>query len=302
MPNKVLILPKPSLFSFKECLWFLDRGFDECLHKVSINELRKALPIEDKPVIFSIHESTDHLVIQILKGYISETGRQFLSNYIIDWLDLNRDLQTFYSLLDQNQDLAYMSKSFCGLRLIAIENLFEALSWSIIGQQINLVFAYKLKRRLVEAFGTKVEFKGQNFYIFPTAEALANVSIEELKLMQFSTNKARYLIGVAQAFAQGVMSKEQLVSLNTFEEKRNALTSLKGIGIWTANYALMKSLKERTAIPYGDVGLLKALENHKLISNRSENDKIDALFRKFEGWESYLVFYLWRSLATGFPG
>jgi DNA-3-methyladenine glycosylase II len=295
------LIRKPPVFSFKECLWFLDRGFDECLHKVNRGEVRKALLIEGTPILFSITEHNEDLQVSVLKGELSETGKQILTEYIIDWLDLNQDLLPFYQLLNRNEKLQYMAESFYGLRLIAIEDLFEALSWSIIGQQINLVFAYKVKRRLVETFGTSIPFDGEKYYIFPPAEALTNVSIEDLKAMQFSTNKARYLIGVAQVFAAGSISKEKIKSLRSFEEKRSALTTLKGIGIWTANYALMKSLKEATSIPYGDVGLLKALENHKLIDDRLELDKINALFGQFKGWESYLVFYLWRSLATGFP-
>ncbi len=79
--------------------------------------------------------------------------------------------------------------------------------------------------------------------------------------------------------------------------KQQALTQLKGIGIWTAHYALMKSLREPASVPHGDVGLLNALSNHSIIAERSETGKIERLFKQFKGWESYLVFYLWRSLA-----
>ena len=67
--------------------------------------------------------------------------------------------------------------------------------------------------------------------------------------------------------------------------------------MWTANYALMKSLKQMQAIPYGDVGLLNALLNHQLIDDKKDLTRMAPLFKKFKGWESYLVFYLWRSLS-----
>jgi len=182
-------------------------------------------------------------------------------------------------------------------RLIGIVDLFEALCWSVIGQQINLQFAYKTKRRLVERYGSRIEYGGKNYYLFPTPGQLAAATMEELKGMQFSQNKARYLIGLGEVFAKGDLSKEQLIAIDGLEERRKALTDLKGVGIWTANYSLMKSLRDPTCIPHGDVGLLNALAGHAIIKERSEEQKIEKLFSKFPGWESYLVFYLWRSLA-----
>ena len=190
-----------------------------------------------------------------------------------------------------------MCEDFKGLRLIGIPDLFEALCWSIIGQQINLTFAYKLKRRMVEAFGQQVEFEGITYHLFPEAERLAQVTVPELRAMQFSDKKAEYVITVAKAFASKQLSKEILQRIPTLTAKQEKLTQLKGIGIWTANYALMKSLREPTSVPHGDVGLLNALANHGIIKDRGETAKIENLFKKFKGWESYLVFYLWRSLA-----
>ena len=52
-------------------------------------------------------------------------------------------------------------EQYYGLRTLGIPDLFEALSWGIIGQQINLTYAYTLKRRLVEQFGSYVEWDGR---------------------------------------------------------------------------------------------------------------------------------------------
>ncbi|MNH27377.1 hypothetical protein D3C79_874840 [compost metagenome] len=59
----------------------------------------------------------------------------------------------------------------------------------------------------------------------------------------------------------------------------------------------MKTLKEYTCIPHGDIGLLNALANHQIITDRKDIAAINRFFEDFKGWESYLTFYLWRSLA-----
>lgn len=292
-----ILIPKPALFSFDECLWFLNRNYDDCLHRVKPNEIVKAVKYNNEVILFRITDNDAYLQVEILKGKAHQQIESQLIHYISEWFDLSRDLRPFYNVLKADNKLAYMSNDYSGLRLIGIEDLFEALCWSIIGQQINLSFAYKLKRRLVEKYGTKIEYEGDYYYTFPEFEILSQITVDELRVMQFSARKAEYIIGVAQAFSDGVIGKQLIQSLPTMESKLNALTSIRGIGVWTANYSLMKSLREPLCIPHGDIGLLKALTNHNIIKERHEKDKINEFFTRYKGHESYIVFYLWRSLA-----
>jgi len=291
-------LSKPPLFSFDECLWFLDRRYDECMYQVNKAEVVKAIFIDRTPFLFSVRQNNEELLIKVLVGKPDRKQMAAIADYVADWFDINTNLQPFYSLLSKNKKLAYMATEFKGLRLIGIPDLFEALCWSIIGQQINLTFAYKLKRRMVEAFGERIEYGGHIYFLFPECERLAALTVPELRAMQFSDKKAEYVITIARAFAQKQLSKELIQSLPDLKSKQEALIQFKGIGIWTANYALMKSLRQPASVPHGDVGLLNALSNHGIKKDRSETVKIERLFKQFKGWESYLVFYLWRSLAV----
>lgn len=293
-----LLIQKPSLFSFRECLWFLDRGYDDCLFLVKEESVTRLILLGNEPVLFRITDAGEHLSVQILQGSVTDSQIPLLRNYIMEWFDMHNDLSPFYTLLQKDKQLQYMRKDFEGLRLISIADIFEALCWSIIGQQINLNFAYKLKRRLVEAYGTATTYEEHTYHLFPSPQILAAVSVDELRVMQFSQSKAKYLIGIAQVFANNQLSREMIDALPDFISKQQALTAHKGVGIWTANYVLMKTLRVPEAIPYGDVGLLKALETHNIIRERNEAEKIERLFKKYKGWETYLVFYLWRSLAA----
>jgi DNA-3-methyladenine glycosylase II len=283
----------PARFSFKECLWYLNRNYDDCLHTIGEDYIRKAILVENKPVLFEIREKNNKLDIKILQG----ENAPAIENFIHDWFDLNTDITPFYKLLSAHTTLSYMSRDFEGLRLIGIPDLFEAICWCIIGQQINLTFAYKIKRRLVERYGTKINYKGENYYTFPSPEILAGAEIEELKAMQLSGQKMSYLTDIANMFKEGKMSKQILLDLPDAAAQQKALTAIRGIGIWTANYTLMKTLRIPSAIPYGDAGLLNGLILHNIISDKKDITKINAFFQHFKDWESYLVFYLWRSLA-----
>ncbi|MDO6432320.1 hypothetical protein Q4E93_17085 [Flavitalea sp. BT771] len=288
----------PEDFSFSECRWFLDRGFDDCVHRVSGERIIKALQLDGRELLVEMTEGWGQLEVRILQGQADEKNVGLLSAYIREWMDMDRDLSPFYTLLKKDKRLAYMTEDYKGLRLMGIVDLFESLAWSIIGQQINLKFAFTLKRRLVEKYGKSISHGGETFHLFPDATMLAEATVEDLRPLQFSGSKAAYLIGLANTFARGELSREALLSLPDRERRLQALMKVKGIGVWTANYCLMKSLRDPSGIPHGDTGLLTALANHGVIRDRKELAKIDRFFSKYKGWESYLVFYLWRSLAV----
>lgn len=297
MDQQLINIPLPADFNFQECLWFLDRNFDDCMYRVYPDEVVRAFDLGNGPVLVSLKAPKDELLISVLEGKLPPEHVQPLKNLIAGWFDLDISLAPFYILLEKHEQLAYMTTAYHGLRMIGIPDLFEAVCWAIIGQQINLSFAYKLKRRLVERFGRVLLVADQPYYLFPDCHVLAGVDVDELLQMQFSRSKAAYLKHIATAFASGELSRELLELLPDIESKQRALTAIKGIGVWTANYALMKSMKERSCIPYGDAGLLNALIAHHLISSKKAYQEIDTVFNRFQGWESYLVFYLWRSLA-----
>ena len=292
-----LQIPVNDNFSFNECLWFLNRNFDDCMHVVNAGSVRKALMVNDQPVLLNISMNGQNLQVQVLRGKADDRTESFIRRYITEWFDIDKDISAFYKLLITHKSLAYMPESFEGLHLVGIPDLFEALAWSIIGQQINLPFAYRVKRRFVEKYGSSILHDEVLYHIFPSYETVANVNPEDLREMQFSGRKAEYIIGLARSFISGEISKQKLAGIPDFISRQKALTGIRGIGIWTANYALMKSLKEPSCIPYGDAGLLNALMNHKIIGEKSDSKGISKFFEEFSGWESYLVFYLWRSLA-----
>lgn len=293
--KQVVKIPFPDFFSFQECLWFLDRSYDDCLHEVYSDSLLKLIRLQEQILLLHIWEEDSTLCVEIQNTNLEDPAP--LIDYIQDWLDMSRDLRPFYKLLKADKDLAFLADKYVGFRLITIPDLFEALVWSIIGQQINLTFAYKLKRRLVENFGEYITCEEKKYYLFPSPEVLAQVQIEALRALQFSQRKSEYITGIAQLFSGGKLSHQQLAQLEDEEAMIQSLLKIRGVGEWTANYALMKSFKMMRCIPFGDAGLKKALESLKALPKSASKEEVQKVFAPFKGWEAYLVFYLWRSLS-----
>jgi DNA-3-methyladenine glycosylase II len=212
-----------------------------------------------------------------------------------DWFDLDTDLKPFYSMAEKDRLLKPLIDRFYGYRIVGQPDLFESLIWAVLGQQINLGFAYTLKQRFVQTFGERTALGDHEYYLFPSAETVALIRPELLVPLQFSIQKSRYTIGIAEAFADGTLSREKLRHL-PLQEARHHLMKIKGIGNWTANYALMKTFHYPDAFPLEDAGLHNAIKNLKKLDRKPTPAEVAKLFKKYKGWEAYATLYLWKSL------
>lgn len=289
--NVIRLIPLQP-YSFKQSLWFLDRNLDDCMHQVFPESVRRVISNGDQHVLIEIKSCQNILEVNLLKG---DLDQETITAFVTAWLDLDRDLKPFYQKLEKDKELCYMRDQYRGFKIVGIPDLFECLVWCISGQQINLDFAYTLKRRLVEKYGHKINFMGESYYGFPEPELLADLNIEALRSLQFTNRKSEYILTIARAFAEKRLSSELVKMQGTEEKMQEFLLSFKGIGPWSANYALMKSLRCMDRLPYGDAGLRQALLKHKGVNARSNQD-FDQALGAFKGWRTYLVFYLWRSL------
>ncbi len=289
-----LTLPTPSEFSFDECLRYLSRSTRESLHRVENSQVKKVIDYQGAPVFLVISApEPDTLTI----NYQTATAHpeSFLKDYVTDWFDLGRDLRPFYALAKTDALLGPAVEQHYGLRLVGISSLFEALCWAIIGQQINLAFAYTLKQRFVQSWGAADEYEGVPYYRFPTPEAIAQRRPNQLTTQQFSTRKAEYLIGVAKAIGEGQLSKEQLLALPT-PEALDTLIRQRGVGAWTAHYVLLKCLQRPDAFPAADVGLHNAIKQGLGLPHKPDLPAVHRYAEPWPGWRGYATFYLWQTL------
>src|SRR5690606_6913499 len=109
---------------------------------------------------------------------------------------------------------------------------------------------------------------------------------EALLELQFSSQKSRYTIAIAEAFTDGTLSKEKLRPLS-LQDAKAELMKIKGVGNWTANYALMKTFRRPDAFPLEDAGLHNAIKNLKKMDRKPTLPEVVKIFKKYKGWEAY---------------
>jgi len=303
--NKEIILAVPQEFSFTEMISYLTRSPQECMFQVIDHKIFKLIPVTEGDFIIEISgEQPGQLSVCIFDKTtplddkaVSDQTVNDIKEYITDWLDLGRDLKPFYNMAFQDPYLQQVADRFYGLRCIGIPDLFEALCWGIIGQQINLTFAYTLKRRLVETFGRNVEWDGRKYWSFPSPLIIAGLAVNDLAGLQMTVKKAEYLIGTAKLMAEGTLSKELLLEMKDINEMEKYLVSIRGIGPWTAHYVLMRCLRAQTALPLADVGLHNALKLILGWDRKPTIEEVKQMAEGWKGWQAYATFYLWRVVS-----
>jgi DNA-3-methyladenine glycosylase II len=291
-----MLLTTPPEFSFKLCLEYLKRSPKELLHQLLNESVAKAVRMKENVVVFKVSSlEQGGLLLSFLTKEPHEGLKQDVSSYVREWFDLDTDLKPFYRMARKDTLLEPLITRFYGYRIVGQPDLFESLIWAVLGQQINLGFAYTLKHRFVDRFGEKVVLPAGTFFLFPSPKTVSVITPEQLVPLQFSIQKSRYTIGIAQAFVDGTLSKEKLGAMSLQEAKQH-LMKIKGIGNWTANYALMKTFHHPDAFPLEDAGLHNAIRVLKGLKRKPTTREVSRLFKKYKGWEAYATLYLWKTL------
>ncbi len=221
-----------------------------------------------------------------------------LHELLLGVLGLEQPLAAFYRHVRGHAAMAALVRQFRGVRMMRSPSLWEALCWAVLGQQINLSFAYRLRNRLIRlGNGLPAEALTDEPLPFPTPEQVLRLAPETLRAHQFSRQKSAYLKHVASAVIAGPLTGLSLTDGDAAAAEE-ALLSVKGIGRWSAAYGLMRGLGYLDAVPVGDVGLRIALERLFGLAAPPDAAQQEALMAPFRPYRSLATYYLWRSLRA----
>lgn len=158
-------------------------------------------------------------------------------------------------------------------------SMIESLVASICAQQVNLRWALTTRNRLVERYGTRVDDRGVIVWHFPTAEVLSAADPAEIRAMQFTQRKAEYIVGMAAALHGGALDGIEHDDDRTVIER---ITAIRGLGRWTAEWFLARTLARPSAIAAGDLGVRKAVS--WFVADTDETLPEDEVRHLTSGW------------------
>jgi DNA-3-methyladenine glycosylase II len=172
----------------------------------------------------------------------------------------------------------------CGLANAQRSEPFRALLHAIIAQQLSTKAAATIEGRFAALFDGR-----------PTAAAIAAVPDDRLRAVGISPQKLGYIRDLCARTMDGSLSLEGLAGLPD-EEVIVALTSVKGIGRWTAEMFLMFRLHRPDVLPLGDLGIIKAVQRAYKLRLAPTPVRLTRLGEKWRPYRSVACWYLWASL------
>jgi len=299
----VLLQPCPP-FDFAHTLRFIlsppallnGRVFAPLVDHIQDGEYRRVARINGQPVLYGVSEdrrqSRKMLRVRILAGPGRKSVLPAVYSLVARQFATSLDLHPFYRLAKKDLVLSKLAASFQGLRIPQSPSVYECVVSAILEQQVNLTFAHQVKKALIETYGEAINFEGRRYNAFPEPQALAGVTPSELRKLQISGPKARYIIGVSRAVAEGRLDLEGLRSVPE-QMIRSKLMEQKGVGPWTAEYVGLRALGNLDSLPSSDVGLQKAIQYFYRLRKQPAASRVEKIARKWAGWRSYATFYLW---------
>lgn len=206
--------------------------------------------------------------------------------------DADADTATIGKHLSRDKLLAKRVRARPALRVMGAFDPFEWSIRAVLGQQISVRAALTIAGRLLVKLG--IPLKGQRnahaempAFAWPDAARLAGAKEETIASLGLTRVRARTLLGLARAVADGALVLDRSADPTT---TREALLALPGIGPWTAQYIEMRALGWPDAFPAGDLGLRKALGG---ISTAA----CEARSEKWRPWRAYAAAHLWMGLT-----
>jgi DNA-3-methyladenine glycosylase II len=254
----------------------------------------RVVVIDNSPVRLTITQETTSIEPALIVTTHSEAGDQTSEDIrllVRQMLGLTIDLQPFYVLANGNELLRPLVEQFAGVRPPRFPSVFEALVNSIACQQVTLDLGILLLNRLSERFGLGITDHGVTQHAFPAPADLAEATEQTVRQLGFSHQKARAIKGLATDVAN---DKLDLASLETMtnEEATEYLSTIRGIGRWSAEYVLLRGLGRLDTFPGDDVGAQNNLQRLFNLAHRPTYEQIRQLTSQWHPYEGFVYFHL----------
>ncbi|NRR30127.1 DNA-3-methyladenine glycosylase 2 [Oxalobacteraceae bacterium] len=291
-------LPLPAGYRVHDVLAFHSRDAESVAEQVSPERLRKGMLIDGVPVVLDIElpaganppgsaSCTVHA-----DGALTPVAQARMHEAALSVLGLRIAPEPFLDFVAGDALLGELAQRQPGLRIVQSASVFEALTWAIIGQQINLSFAISLRRTFILQAGRQ---HSSALWCYPAAADVARLSIDDLTTRKFSRAKAETLLRLAQAVDSGELLLEQSAS-NDIAAISAALLSIKGIGPWTVNYGLLRGYGYEDCSLHGDVAIRAALQALLGEDEKPDMRRTEAILRQYSPHRTMAAAHLWASL------
>lgn len=245
-----------------------------------------------KSNVINVKKENDKVIFTgICQGNIKEICEEYF------------DLKTNYENIKQelskiDEYLANSIKYGNGIRILK-QDLWETLISFIISANNNIPRIKTIIERICKKYGNKIEFKGKEFYTFPTPKAMENATVQDFRDLGLGFRDVR-VYETVQRTLRNEINLEKMKIENDVEKLREKLLEIPGVGPKVADCIMLFSLKKYQVFPV-DVWVRRVI-SELYFENKEQQPKTIQKFAKehygdLAGLAQQYLFYWRRDLV-----
>ncbi|MEQ8207019.1 MAG: Ada metal-binding domain-containing protein [Woeseia sp.] len=283
-------VPYRSPYSWTDVLRFYGMRAIPGVEEIDGDVYRRSLRLGEAECIIELQAHANDGFLSLRMQNVPTERIYEVVQKVRDVFDLDAPIDDICAALATDDRMRALLSLQAGVRVPGCWDGFELAVRAILGQQISVKAATTLSGRVASRYGTPLrEPVGSLTHFFPDAAQLVRARFNNIGIVQSRADTLRRLAG---AVLTRNVSFDPLQDMQDFHEQ---FTAIKGIGDWTAQYVMMRALKNPDAFPASDLGLVKALCPGERVSpatlaTRAEN---------WRPWRAYAAMLLWGSSNSG---
>ena len=237
------------------------------------------------------------------KVVFSSYGVDNLEELVKNYFDLDRNYEEIKVTLSKiDEHLARSIEYGSGIRILN-QDLWETIISFIISANNNIPRIKGIINRLSQKYGEKIEWKGKEYYTFPTVEELSKANVEDLRSLGLGFRDIRVYETTHRILSKEVDLKALHNEQDT-EKVRNILLTLSGVGPKVADCILLFSTLKRFDVFPIDVWVRRVMnelyikKEDETKVNKKEIEKLaEEKYGNLEGIAQQYLFFWKRDTA-----
>ncbi len=286
-------LPFRAPFDFDFLAGFFEMRAIPGVEVVSSGRYMRSATIDGRSGVIEVERDGNHLALT-LRGFRTRSLLPIIQR-VRTLFDLDASPSDIERVLCRDSKLRALHKHTPGIRVPGAWDGFEVTVRAILGQQVSVAAATTLSGRVAKRYGDPLgpDFDREHAptHLFPTPERLSRARFNNMGIVGARIDTIRR---VAKAVVNGDIDFDAPQDTTEF---CRSLTSIKGIGDWTAQYVAMRVLKDPDAFPHSDLGLLRAYDVAG--QDRMKPAELLRLAEHWRPWRAYAALLLWTASAGG---
>jgi DNA-3-methyladenine glycosylase II len=206
--------------------------------------------------------------------------------------NMDFDPGPFYKTVKRDKRMVHLVEKLKGLRSPTTQTVFEALVDSIIEQQISLKVATSIERGIIKKYGENLILEDNKYYAFPSPQVFSSISIEDLRSCGLTQRKAEYIIDISNSIATRKLDLEKFKRYESAQKIIDDLDAIRGIGVWTAELTIIRSMQKWDAFPADDVGLRRIIAHYYFKDQKITSEQARQIAEPWGLWKGLAAYYL----------